>query len=139
MPSYPVNLEEDTNDTLLVTSPDFPELTTFGEDTDDALAYAADALLEAILARIAHGEEIPDPSKHDGPFVPLPEVAATELLRYRMQRHARMRAAERVWGVNGEDHAGNSYLTSRHARRLEQLERASASSNSLAAVGALGA
>ena len=64
MPEYPVNLTPD-NGTFLVTSPDFPELTTFGNDVDDALSHAVNALLEAIAARKAKGRPIPDPSKPD--------------------------------------------------------------------------
>src|SRR5207249_1965214 len=41
---YPLDLEPDDNGTLLVTSKDFPELTTFGTDEADALRHAADAL-----------------------------------------------------------------------------------------------
>ena len=64
MPEYPVNLTPD-GDTILVTSPDFPELTTFGNDVEDALSHAVNALLEAIAARRAHGHDIPKPSKPD--------------------------------------------------------------------------
>ncbi len=35
MLSYPINIVEDDNGTFLATSPDFPELTTHGEDRDD--------------------------------------------------------------------------------------------------------
>ena len=62
MAEYPVNLTLD-NGTFLVTSPDFPELTTFGEDIEDALSHAVGAFLEAIAARRAHGYDIPKPSK----------------------------------------------------------------------------
>ena len=43
MLTYSIALEDDDG-TLLATSPDFPELTTFGIDREDALARAADAL-----------------------------------------------------------------------------------------------
>lgn len=76
MTRYPVILVEDDNDTLLVTSPDFPELTTFGEDREDALAHAVDAFEEAIAARIHDGEEIPPPSTGDAYVdVPVPPEA----------------------------------------------------------------
>ena len=39
MLTYPIVLENDDG-TLLATSPDFPELTTFGMDRDEALARA---------------------------------------------------------------------------------------------------
>ena len=41
MLTYPILLQEDDG-TLLATSPDFPELTTFGMDRDEALARAVD-------------------------------------------------------------------------------------------------
>ena len=76
MTRYPVILVEDDNDTLLVTSPDFPELTTFGEDREDALAHAVDAFEEVIAARIHDGEEIPPPSTGDAYVdVPVPPEA----------------------------------------------------------------
>ena len=58
---YPIQLEDD-DDAVLVTSPDFPELTTFGVDRDEAVARAAYALEEAIAARIHDGKDIPLPS-----------------------------------------------------------------------------
>ncbi len=61
MLDYPVHLEDD-NGSILVTAPDFPELTTFGEDRDDALMRAVDALEEAIAARMRDGRDIPKPS-----------------------------------------------------------------------------
>ena len=51
MLAYPITFEEDGH-TVLVTSPDFPELTTFGEARDEAQSRALDALQEAIAARI---------------------------------------------------------------------------------------
>ena len=61
MLSYPIKLETDDS-TVLATSPDFPELTTFGDDRDEALARAGHALQEAIAARIHLGQDIPMPS-----------------------------------------------------------------------------
>ena len=40
--AYPIILTQDDN-TLLVTSPDFPECTTFGDDWEEAVARAVDA------------------------------------------------------------------------------------------------
>ena len=59
--AYPVTLEADS-EYILVTSPDFPELTTFGDDRDEALMRAIDAFGEAIAARIHDGRDIPKPS-----------------------------------------------------------------------------
>ena len=42
MLAYPITLTDDDG-TILATSPDFPELTTFGDDRTEALARAVDA------------------------------------------------------------------------------------------------
>ena len=60
MLSYPIQIKNDGM-SLLVTSLDFPELTTFGEDHADAHARALDALQEAIAARIHDRRDIPPP------------------------------------------------------------------------------
>jgi antitoxin HicB len=56
---YALVLEPDDNGTLLVTCPDLPEVTTFGDDPEDALRRAADAIEEALASRIAGHEDIP--------------------------------------------------------------------------------
>jgi len=48
-------------DTFLVTCPDFPEVTTFGETGDEILRVALGAIEEAIAARISYGEQLPAP------------------------------------------------------------------------------
>ena len=45
--TYPVNLIDECDGTVLVTSPDFPELTTFGAVPAEALAHAVGAFAEA--------------------------------------------------------------------------------------------
>lgn len=62
---YPVHLQPDDNDTIMVTSPDFPELVTFGEDRAEALRHAVGAFEEAMAARRASGNDIPGPSAGD--------------------------------------------------------------------------
>ena len=61
MAYHRVEFTPDDNNTLLVTSPDFPELTTFGNDRGDAIFHARGALEEAIEARIADKKPIPRP------------------------------------------------------------------------------
>lgn len=61
MLAYPVSLQDDDG-TILVTSTDFPELATFGEDEHEALERASAALEEAIAARMLDGDNIPCPS-----------------------------------------------------------------------------
>ena len=56
---YPVILTEDDNGTILATCPDLPEAATFGENRDDALLRAIDAIETAIAGLIADCEPIP--------------------------------------------------------------------------------
>lgn len=64
MIAYPITLENDDG-TVLATSPDFPVLTTFGEDREEAIARAVHALEEAIAARIHDRRDVPAPSQGD--------------------------------------------------------------------------
>jgi antitoxin HicB len=59
--SYLVELTPDDNGTLLVTCPVLPEVTTFGENEDEAIAHAREAIEEALAARIADGRDLPMP------------------------------------------------------------------------------
>jgi antitoxin HicB len=58
---YELKLEPDSNDTLLVTAPRFPEVSTFGDTEAETLAHGLLAIEEAIAARIADGEDVPLP------------------------------------------------------------------------------
>ncbi len=59
---YRVKLEDDEG-TVLVTSPDFPEVITFGDTREEALHYAVGAFREIIAGKIFDKEPIPEPSK----------------------------------------------------------------------------
>ena len=62
MTTYPVTVQDDDNDTILVLFPDFPEAATFGDTKEEALARAVDALETVIDAYIADRRQIPAPS-----------------------------------------------------------------------------
>ena len=80
MLAYPLTLEDDDG-AVLVTSPDFAELTTFGADREEAAAYAVHALEEAIAARIHDGRAVPMPSTGDT-YAVLPAPTSARALRY---------------------------------------------------------
>lgn len=82
---YGVRLQPDDNNTILVTSPDFPELTTFGNDEADALARAADALRDVIGQYMDRGISIPAPSKPKPGLrvVALPALLAAKVALWR--------------------------------------------------------
>ena len=80
MLSYPIVLKDDEG-ALLVTSPDFPELTTFGEDRQVAIARAVDALEEAIAARMYSRLSIPTPTTGEV-YATLPTLTTVKLMLY---------------------------------------------------------
>ena len=92
MLTYPILLENDDG-TVLVTSPDFPELTTFGDDLDEAVARAVDALEEAIAARIHDRKDIPAPSEGQA-YAVLPTLTSVKVILYQGMRDQGIGKAE---------------------------------------------
>ena len=123
MLSYPVRLSPDDNDTVLVTAPDFPELTAFGEDEEDALWHAVDALEEAIAARMQTREDVPEPSRGRR-RVALPTQTVLKVLLYQAMRRKRVRKAELARRLHWHAPQVDRLLDLRHASRLDQIDAA---------------
>ena len=93
---YLLQSEPDDNDTLLVTCPAFPEVTTFAKKGRDANAHiwrnGLAAIEEAIAARISDWEDIPPPAaeaqikKHHGVWVKLPLMTGLKVQLYNALR-----------------------------------------------------
>ena len=127
MLAYPIVLEDD-EDTLLATSLDFPELTTFGTDREDALARAADALEEAIAARIHDGRDIPPPSPGRQVAV-LPTLTAIKVMLYQEMREQGVGKAELARRLGWHLPQVDRILDIHHNSRMDQVD---------AAMGAMG-
>ena len=124
MLTYPILLAEDDG-TLLATSPDFPELTTFGMDRDEALARAVDALEEAIAARIHDGRDIPAPSQ--GPEIAvLPTLTAIKVMLYQGMREQGIGKAELARRLGWHRPQVDRVLDVQHNSRMDQLDAAMA-------------
>jgi antitoxin HicB len=125
MISYRVKLTDDEG-TVLVTSPDFPDLITYGEDREDALSYAVGAFSEAIAARMAHGEPIPAPSKgkRSEPRVTLPLQVELKLRLYQGMGDKGMRKAELARKLGLHRQEIDRLLDLNHATNLAKIERA---------------
>jgi antitoxin HicB len=125
MLAYPVDLERDTNGTLLVTFPEFAEAVTFGDDESDALLRAVDALETVLAARIDDREEIPLPSPAAGrPSVVLPALTAAKVLLYRAMRERGVRKADLARRLGWHGPQIDRLLDLNHASRLDQIEAA---------------
>lgn len=126
MISYRVTLAPDSNGTVLVTSPDFPELVSFGNDEADALSYAVGAFEEAIAARISDREEIPVPSKGKASDrrVALPVQAEVKVLLYQQMWKSGVRKADLARKMDLHRQEIDRLLDLNHATSIAKLERA---------------
>ncbi len=125
MISYRVKLENDEG-TILVTSPDFPELVTFGQGREDALSHAIGAFEEAIEARISDREKIPSPSKGKAadPRVTLPIQAAVKVLLYQQMWKDGVRKADLARKMDLHRQEIDRLLDLNHATSLAKIEKA---------------
>jgi len=124
MYDYPVDLEPDDNDTLLVTFPDWPGA-TFGDDEADALARAVDALETGMIAIMADRADIPKPSPANGrPTVSPTLLGCLKIAIYEAMRARGWRKADlaRAMGLNPRQI--DRLLDLRHASTISQLEQA---------------
>lgn len=123
MLEYPITLTLDKNDTVLATSKDFPEVTTFGEDYDDALFHAIDAVEEAIAARIANREDVPQPSR--GKYkVALPTQTTLKVLIYQVMKEKGVKKSELAKRLSWHGPQVDRLLNIRHATRLDHIDAA---------------
>jgi len=122
---YPVILEADDNGTLLVTCPDLPEVTTWGEDEADALQRAADAIEEALAARISHRDDIPEPTAARGRPVPsLPPLTIAKVALYRTAYASGTTKAELGRRLGWHAPQIDRLFDLRHHSKIEQIDQA---------------
>ncbi len=126
---YPVTLEPDEG-TVLVTFPDVPGAITFGDDEEDALARAVDALETMFMAMMDCREDIPKPSPANGrPTVSPTLLGSMKVGIYRAMRARGWRKADLARALAVDPRQIDRLLDLRHRSPLAQLEAA------LAAVG----
>jgi len=123
---YPVTLKRDTNGTMRVEFPDVPEANTFGEDADEALIEAVDALESALSMYIEDRRDIPKPSpvKPRGKAVILPALTEAKLALDSTMRANRVGKAELARRLNWHLPQVDRLLDLLRASRLDQLEAA---------------
>lgn len=122
MLTYPIQLEEDGG-TVLATSPDFPELTTFGDDRDEALLRCIDALEEAMAGRIHAGLDIPSPSEGET-HIGLPTLTAVKVILYQGMRDEGVGKAEMARRLGWHLPQVDRVLDIQHHSRMDQMDAA---------------
>ena len=111
-----------------MTSPDFPELTTFGEDRDEAVARAVHALEEALAARIHDRKDVPTPSQGET-YAILPTLTSVKVMLYQGMRDQGVGKAELARRLGWHLPQVDRVLDVQHRSRLDQMD---------AALGAIG-
>ena len=127
MLAYPMTLEDD-NGTFLATSPDFPELTTFGDDREEAIARSVHALEEAIAARIHDRKDIPTPSRGEI-YAVLPTLTSVKVMLYQGMRNQGIGKAQLARRLGWHMPQVDRVLDVQHRSRLDMMD---------AALGAIG-
>jgi antitoxin HicB len=125
---YSMVLTPDDNGTLLVTCPDLPEVATFGEDAEDAMHRAADAVEEALAARISRREEIPAPSaashEQHPRSVRLPPLTVAKVELYRSARAQGVSKAELARRLGWHGPQVDRLFDLSHRSTIEHIDQA---------------
>ena len=119
---YSIDLKDDDG-FVLVSSPDFPELVTFGEDCEEAMERAVDALEEAVAARIHDRKDIPMPSPGKV-RVSLPTLTAVKVLLYQGMRDQNIGKAALARRLGWHLPQVDRVLNVNHHSRLDQMDSA---------------
>jgi antitoxin HicB len=129
MLSYRIALEPDDNGTFLVTCPALPEVTTFAESHTEALKHAADAIEEALSARIAARGDIPAgdelAARRSGDaVVDVPLLQSLKVSLYLSARRQNVSPAELARRLDWHREQVDRLFRLDHASRLDQIEAA---------------
>lgn len=125
--AYRLVLTPDDNDTLLITAPAFPELTSFAETNADVPRLGNLALEEALAARMARNLDIPETD-----FEPTEVLTATwaepslqtviKVALYNAQRDSGITRAEMARRLGWPREQLDRLFRLNHASRLDQLD-----------------
>jgi antitoxin HicB len=127
---YLIDIEPDTDGSLLATCKAFPELTTFGSDKAQVWKSALGALEEAIAARIDDGDPLPAPAteaqikRHKGVWVKLPLMTSLKFMLYSALRESGMNRAELARRLDWHRESVDRLFRLDHASRVDQIEAA---------------
>ncbi len=122
---YPVNLTPDDG-AILVTFPDVPEAITQGEDEDEALLYAIDALETALSFYVDDRKPLPVPSKAKrGQRTVRPSaLECAKLGVYRAMTEQGIKKSELARRLGWHMPQVDRLFDLRHASKLDQIEAA---------------
>lgn len=126
MLDYPVILEAQPEGGFVVTFPDVPEAITQGEDADEALLYAVDALETALSFYVEGRKPLPKPSKPKrGQKTVRPgALEGAKLGLYQAMTEQGIKKAELARRLGWHVPQVDRLFDLRHASKFEQIETA---------------
>ena len=126
MLNYPVTLTPDDNGTFLVGFPDFPEANSVGDDKDDALRNAVDALETALSIYFDERRPVPLPSAADtgDAVVALPALETAKVLIWNEMFERKLRKADLARMLNVHTPQVDRLFDLGHSSKIEFVEQA---------------
>lgn len=122
---YPVVLEAQPEGGFVVTFPDVPEAITQGEDKDEALLYAVEALESALLFYIGDRAPLPVPSEALGrPTVRPSALECAKLGVYQAMTEQGLRKTDLARRLGWHLPQVDRLFDLSHASRFDQIEAA---------------
>lgn len=120
---YPVNLKKAKEGGFVVTFPDIPEAITQGDDREEALAQAADALETALDFYFDDNRAVPLPSqpKRGQDVVELPTSLAAKVLLLNEMIKQKVRPAELARRLNVKPQEVNRLVNLHHTSKIDGI------------------
>ena len=126
MLAYSVLLTKDTNGAFLVEVPDLPEANSVGDDQDEALLNAADAIATALEIYFDERRPVPLPSKprKGHSTVVLPAIEEAKVLLWNEMQAQNIRKAELARRLNVHMPQIDRLFNLKHSTKVEFIEQA---------------
>lgn len=123
MLSYPAKLKAQQEGGFVVTFPDIPEAITQGEDREDALFHAKDALETALEFYFEDRRPVPAPSKakRGQAVVELPASLSAKVLLLNEMLRQKVKPAELARRLNTTPQEVNRLTNIRHTSRIDGI------------------
>lgn len=124
MVCYPVVLAPDDNGTVMVTFPDFPEAQTFGDNREEALTYASDALATIVDGYIRARRPLPQPSAITGDAAELSALMSAKVELFAAMQTMGVTKSDLGRRLNWHLPQVDRLLDLNHASQVDQLDAA---------------
>ena len=123
---YPARLKRQEEGGYVVTFPDIPEAITQGEDIDDALKHAADALESALDFYFEDRRPVPLPSKpkRGQHLVEVPVSVSAKVLLLNEMLRQKVKPAELARRLGTTPQEVNRLTNLRHATKIDRVDSA---------------